>query len=188
MCVCVSIRWRGVCGCGVCFLRVCTHTHVLDRRRSQPRQSFDSIDSTRLQVARDGHGRTAPARVVLSGRGVVTEWRVHACGESRGVPDCRSVQHDALKPERLGLLCGSESEAHGAHVQVSALRAARLRRPRRLSASSRSFSDRRTARGAPKSYLPRGQIGRFPCPNMIPRRTVSSDYAISHLRFSSPKL
>jgi hypothetical protein len=107
------------------------------------RQSFDSIHSTRLQVARDGHGRTAPARVVLSGRGVVTEWRVHACGESRGVPDCRSVQHDALKPERLGLLCG-----------------------------------------APKSYLPRGQIGRFPCPNMIPRRTASSDYAISHLRFS----
>jgi hypothetical protein len=149
------------------------------------RQSFDSIHSTRLQVARDGHGRTAPARVVLSGRGVVTEWRVHACGESRGVQDCRSVQHDALKPERLGLLCGSESEAHGA--QVSALRAARLRRPHRLSRELSEFlgpTDGAGRRRA-KSYLPRGQIGRFPCPNMIPRRTASSDYAISHLRFSS---
>ena len=131
------------------------------------RQSFDSIHSTRLQVARDGHGRTAPARVVLSGRGVVTEWRVHACGESRRVPDCRSVQHDALKPERLGLLCGSESEAHGA--QVSALRAARLRRPRRLSRAL-AVSELRVSRtdgrrGAPKSYIPPQRSNRaFPMP------------------------
>jgi hypothetical protein len=107
---------------------------------------------------------------------------VHGCGESRGVPDCRSVQHDALKPERLGLLCGSESEAHGA--QVSALRAARLRRPPHRLSRALGVSRTDGRRGAPKSYLPRGQIGRFPCPNMIPRRTASSDYAISHLRFS----
>ena len=128
------------------------------------RQSFDSIHSTRLQVARDGHGRTAPARVVLSGRGVVTEWRVHACGESRGVPDCRSVQHDALKPERLGLLCGSESEAHGA--QVSALRAARLRRPHRLSRELSEFLGPTGRRGAPKSEVipPQRSNRAFPMP------------------------
>jgi hypothetical protein len=71
--------------------------------------------------------------------------------------------HDALKPERLGLLCGSESEAHGA--QVSALRAARLRRPRRLSRAlgTRSFSDRRTARGA--EVIPPQRSNRaFPMP------------------------
>ena len=53
---------------------------------------------------------TAPARAVLSERGVVTEWRVHACGESRGgaglpVHITRNLKMDGC---RLDPLCYSD--------------------------------------------------------------------------------